>query len=154
MSEVAVAQHRIFGIAGDEQDFQVRALCAGGVCHLPSVHAPGQAHVCDQEVHTSVGLKDFQPSLAIARLERGVPQTLQDIRHEHPYRRLVVDHQNGLALSRTRREIGFGFSGVGLLRLAQISGEIKTDHRTLAELGVNPRLATGLTGEAVNHRKP
>ncbi len=67
--QVAVADHGVLGVTGDEQYLQPRAALPRGVGHLPAIHAPRQTDVADQQVDAHVGLQQSQPGAGIRRLQ-------------------------------------------------------------------------------------
>ena len=84
--EVAVADGRGFGVAGDEEHRQPRPEKAARVRHLPPVQASGQAHVGDEQVDAPFRAQECQPGRAVRRLDGIVAQFLQHLAHQHPHR--------------------------------------------------------------------
>jgi hypothetical protein len=48
--DVAVTEHRVLGVPGDEQHFQLRAELAGRVRHLPAVQSARKPNIGDQQI--------------------------------------------------------------------------------------------------------
>ena len=60
--DMAVVEHGILGIAGDEQHLQAGPQRARGIGDLAAVQPAGQADVGDQQVDRGVALQQLQPA--------------------------------------------------------------------------------------------
>ncbi|KAF1853937.1 hypothetical protein Lal_00005148 [Lupinus albus] len=151
--ELTVVQQRVLSESGDEQGPQCRTADAGEIDHLAAVHAAGQADVGHHQIDARVGLQHPQPGGAVCRLDRGIAEVAQQIHHHQAQARLVVHHQNGLALP-CRQGRDRLLAALLFLRLAAVAGQIQAHHGALANLRINLHMAAGLLGEAVDHRQP
>jgi len=62
---LAVAEYSAFIVTGDEQHFYVRVPYAASVGDLPTVQAPGQADIADQQVRRRAALEVRQRAWAV-----------------------------------------------------------------------------------------
>ncbi|GJD69837.1 hypothetical protein MMMDOFMJ_2775 [Methylobacterium gnaphalii] len=120
---------------------------------MPSVHTAGQADIRDQQVDAGVGLQDLEASGTVRGLDGGVAEILQDLRDEHPHRRLVVHDEHGLALLGARG-VREGRNRLALIRRAVVPGQVEAHRGAVAKLRIDPDLPAGLAHEAVDHRQP
>ena len=88
--------------------------------------------------------------MAVPGLDRRVAELLKHIHHQHTDERLVIDHQDGLALGRMRhcRQLGLGF---GTLCIPDMAWQIQADGRALPNLRIDTDLAARLPRKPVNH---
>ena len=88
----------------------------------------------------------------VYRLQCGVAQFVEFIKHDHAHRRVVFHHQQCLAfaLQAVDRQ-GLRRLLRGVIRVAR---QIKADLCALPHLAVNADVAAGLLGKAVDHRQP
>lgn len=94
--EMPVADYRILGIAGDEQDLEVGPLDPRGIGELAAIHPLGQADIGDQQIDPRGGIEDGEAGGAIARFDRLQAHLVKYLGHQHADRRLVIDHQHRL----------------------------------------------------------
>ena len=149
--EVTVADSRVFGIAGDKQDFQPGTGHQRGVGDLPAVHPARQADVGYQQVDPQVRLQDLQSGGPVFRLQYLIAGKVENFSEHHPNGLFVVDHQNHLAGAlRDRR-----WQHLGIVRreFAMEPREVQAHRRAFAHLRINPDLSAGLARKAVHHRQ-
>lgn len=96
--ELAVADQAVFGITGDEQDFEFRTVLTTSTGHLEPVHLYRKANVIGKQVDKYIRSQHVEASPAVGRFNRALPQVLQHFRDEYADRRLVVDDQHGFTL--------------------------------------------------------
>ena len=131
----AVGHRRALGIAGDEQDFQIRPGFARLIGDLAAVHA-GQADVGDQQIDPLARAQDFQARRAIDGFERPIALLAQHLHDHAAHDRLVLDHQHGLAgggMSRPPRPL----TRADVSDVAMMARQIKPDRRSLPHLAVD-----------------
>ena len=90
-------KRRIVGVAGQEQDAEVRPQGSRGFRKLPAVHA-GKPDIGRQQVDLHVGFEYPDSALGFVRLDHPVALVLQGLHHQHPDKAFVLDHQDGFAL--------------------------------------------------------
>ena len=149
---MAIAQDRVLRIAGDEQHLEVGTRHATRIRHLSPVHAAGQADIRHQQVDAHVRLQHPETGCAVARLERGVAEIVEDVGDQHAHDGLVVHDQHGFALLGSRQRIGLRLSPIGS-DLAIVPGQVDRDGGARADFGIDPHLPARLLGEAIDHRQ-
>ena len=113
---------------------------------------PGRPQIGHQQVDARAGSQQPDGRRAVYGLHGGVAQLLQDLHDEHAHDRLVIHHQDRLALHGASWHDGFG-AALCVLYGSAVAGQIDADGGAAADLRGDAGLAAGLPGKAVDHRK-
>ncbi len=92
--EPAVMDDGIAGIAGGEQHLEVRASAPRFIGELPSVHAAGENHVREQELHLRICIEQPQPARAFMGRDDVIAFVAQHFAREAVDLLVVLDEQN------------------------------------------------------------
>jgi hypothetical protein len=77
VGKVPVVQDGILGIAGDEENLEIRPVLARRVRHLAVVQPTWEADIGDQQVDAYVRLQNLEARCAVARLDGRVADILR-----------------------------------------------------------------------------
>jgi hypothetical protein len=116
------------GIAGQEKDTDVRPQHTRGFRKLAAVHA-GKPDIGRQQVYLRIGFQDADSALGFLRLDHPVAFLRQRLHHQHPDKRLVLDHQDGFTLAGGRR-VRQCRHGLGRRRRSLVTGQVELHRRT------------------------
>ncbi len=152
---MAVADHRVLRIAGDENNLEPGAQDARGVGNLTAVQSTRQADVGDQQIDLRVRLQHFQPRRPVASLDRGIAGVGENLSDQHADGGLVVDDQHHVAagLIGHAGAAGFVLGGKGLVR-PKAARQIQAHRCPVRDFGIHAHLPARLAREPVDHRQP
>ncbi|MEJ0070988.1 MAG: hypothetical protein WDO24_22180 [Pseudomonadota bacterium] len=102
----------------------------------------------NNQIDGTARLENLQRSLGILGLLDMVAELLELARHDAPHRRLVLDHEDSLAVSPWQRLCGVPFDD--FVR-RPIAWEIESEGRAHAKLAVDADMAAGLLDESEHH---
>ncbi len=128
--KVAVAEHGVLGMAGDEQHREIGTHRPGSIRQLPAIHATRQSNIREQQVDARAGSHLVQAGHGVFRIQGGVAVSLQHIGHQHAYGRFVVHDQHRLAV-RDKRNLRHVSLCLRLSGFVSITRQIQANRRAL-----------------------
>lgn len=128
--QMAVPDEGVFGVAGDEQHFQVGSRLSRGVGDLSAVQTTRQTHVRDKKVDDGVGPQDGKAPGSILGVKHAIATVGEHFDQKQADRLLVINNQHGLALANLIASRGRAF--VGRIERAGMARQIKAHCRALA----------------------
>ena len=151
---MAVADNRVFRIAGDEQHLELGAQRPAAVRNLPAVHAARQPDVGDQQIDRRTRLQQSQRLGAVTGLQRPEAQLLQRLDDQRTHVDFVIHHQHHAgAQAAVASLLKFGGGHVGVRLVPEMARQVDAHRRAHADFRIHPDLAAGLPCETVDHRQ-
>src|SRR5262249_47734269 len=138
---------RFLGIAGAEQDLQIRTTRFGLLSDFSAVHALGQDHVGEQEVDRISPVDNGKRLRAVGRLYHAIAKASQNGLRNGAHLPLVLDEKYRLAMGSSRRRGGLRL----FLRFRRRSEQIESHRGAVPGLAIKRDMAAGLLYESKHH---